>query len=82
MSLTSITLSSDAQASLRVFMQQRGIESPDSAIELALRESLARNGRSENAFDFRSLIGIAAGEGANPQPRFQDDDALWDDGKA
>lgn len=82
MSLTSITLSPDAQATLRVFMQQRGLESPDSAIELALREGLAKNNRSGTAFDFRSLIGKATGEGENPQPRFQDDDALWDDGTA
>lgn len=79
MNLTSITLSPDAEVTLREFMQQRGLTSPDSAVALALRESVARTDDCRAAFDFRVLIGMATGENQNPLPRFQGDDALWED---
>lgn len=58
-------------------MRVRKIATKSEAVRMAVRESLERSLQSACPVDYRSWIGLAAGEGENLQPRFRSDDDLW-----
>lgn len=74
-----IHLKPDFIADLQKFMLLRGIATKSEAVRVAVRESLellTRKRRSHT--DFRQWQGMALRGTANPRPRFQSDDDLWE----
>jgi len=60
---------------LRRFMRARGIRSKSEAVRVAVEEGLQRV--QGVVPDYREWLGLACGEGENPNLRFSSDEDVW-----
>jgi hypothetical protein len=72
-----IQMTSELQTALDRYMRDRGLTSESEAADLALREALEREPRTNRKVDFRDWIGLGRRVPENPEPRFRSDDDLW-----
>lgn len=80
MAQINIHVTADFERDLKRLMRARKLDNKSEAIRLAVRESLQRLESEKRRADIRKLIGIARGDGENPNPRFTDEDQLWEKG--
>jgi hypothetical protein len=79
MSQLNIRTDQTLERNLSRLMKVRRIATKSEAIRFAVLDSLERAlEQSENATDFHSWVGWARRAPLNQNPRFQNDDELWD----
>lgn len=78
MSQLNMHLTPEFKDNLACFMRIRRLRSKSEAIRVAVKEGLEAATKGKGHTHFRGWIGMALGEGENPNPRFRSNEELWE----
>lgn len=73
-----ITVTPEFEKKLKAYMKRKGIKQKSEAIRRVVSDAVGKTSPEKKAYDWDRLVGIGLKAPLNPNPRFTNEDDLWE----
>jgi len=78
MSQININVTPEFEKNLKTYMKRKGISQKSEAVRRAVSDAVEKTPPEKKAYDWDRLVGIGLKAPLNPNPRFTNEDDLWE----